>query len=53
MARGPKKVKEYEPDVLAYSIKTGEHVYHIELNQMVRSHYNKAISVLLIESNSS
>ena len=35
-----KEVKKYEPKVLAYSIMTGEHVYHIELNQMIRSHYN-------------
>ena len=39
------KVKDYEPDVLAYSVMTGEHIYHIELNQMVRSHYNNALSV--------
>ena len=31
------KVKDYEPDVLAYSVMTGEHIYHIELNQMVKS----------------
>ena len=24
---------------------TGEHIYHIELNQMVRTHYDNAISV--------
>ena len=38
------KVKVFAPQVLAYSIMTGEHVYHIDLNQMVRSHY-KALSV--------
>ena len=38
-------VKKYKPHVLAYSIMTGEHIYHIELNQMVRSHYNNAFSV--------
>ena len=37
-------VKIYKPHVLAYSIMTGEHVYHIELNQMIRSHYD-ALSV--------
>ena len=40
-----KHIKNYKPDVLAYSIMTGEHIYHIELNQMVKSHYNDAISV--------
>ena len=39
------KVKNYKPHILAYSIMTGEHIYHIELNQMVRSHYNDALSV--------
>jgi radical SAM superfamily enzyme YgiQ (UPF0313 family) len=34
------KVKEFEPHILAYSIMTGEHNYHINLNQMVRHHYN-------------
>ena len=34
------EVKKYEPRVLAYSIMTGEHLYHIELNQMTRSHYD-------------
>ena len=38
-------IKTYKPHVLAYSIMTGEHIYHIELNQMVRNHYNDAISV--------
>ena len=33
------RIKEYKPDVLAYSVMTGEHIYHIELNQMVKSHY--------------
>ena len=37
-----KKVKDYKPHVLAYSIMTGEHIYNIELNKMVRSHYNDA-----------
>jgi len=40
-----KDVKTFLPHVLAYSIMTGEHIYHIELNQMVRSHYNNALSV--------
>ena len=40
-----KRVKDYKPDVLAYSVMTGEHIYHIELNQMVKSHYNNAFSV--------
>ena len=39
------KVKTYKPHILAYSIMTGEHVYHIDLNEMVRSHYNDALSV--------
>lgn len=34
------KVIEYAPQILAYSIMTGEHIYHIDLNQMVRSHYD-------------
>ena len=38
------QVKTFKPQVLAYSIMTGEHIYHINLNQMVRSHY-KALSV--------
>ena len=38
-------VKISKPHVLAYSIMTGEHSYHIELNRMVRSHYNNALSV--------
>ena len=38
-------IKTYKPHILAYSIMTGEHIYHIELNQMVRSHYDDVISV--------
>ena len=38
-------IKTYKPHILAYSIMTGEHVYHVELNQMIRNHYNDAISV--------
>ncbi len=33
-------ITDYKPDILAYSIMTGEHSYHIELNQMIRSNYN-------------
>ena len=40
-----KNVKDYKPDILAYSVMTGEHIYHIELNQLVRSHYDAALSV--------
>jgi radical SAM superfamily enzyme YgiQ (UPF0313 family) len=40
-----RKVKIYKPHILAYSIMTGEHSYHIELNKMVRTHYNDALSV--------
>ena len=39
------QVKDFQPHVLAYSIMTGEHVYHIDLNHMVRSHYQNALSV--------
>ncbi len=39
------KVKSYKPHIIAYSIMTGEHIYHIELNQMVRAHYSNALSV--------
>jgi radical SAM superfamily enzyme YgiQ (UPF0313 family) len=38
-------VKNFKPHVLAYSIMTGEHTYHIDLNRMVRCHYNNALSV--------
>ena len=38
------KVKKFKPSVLAYSIMTGEHIYHIDLNQMIRNHYD-ALSV--------
>ena len=38
-------VNDYKPNILAYSIMTGEHVYHMELNAMIRSHYPNAISV--------
>ena len=38
-------VKNFKPHVLAYSIMTGEHTYHIDLNRMIRSHYNNALSV--------
>jgi radical SAM superfamily enzyme YgiQ (UPF0313 family) len=34
------KVQEFEPHILAYSVMTGEHNYHIDLNQMVRNHYS-------------
>jgi anaerobic magnesium-protoporphyrin IX monomethyl ester cyclase len=37
-------VKKYKPSVLAYSIMTGEHVYHMDLNAMIRGHYD-ALSV--------
>ena len=40
-----KNVKDFKPRVLAYSIMTGEHIYHIDLNQLVRNHYEDAISV--------
>jgi anaerobic magnesium-protoporphyrin IX monomethyl ester cyclase len=34
------QVKSYRPDVLAYSIMTGEHGYHAELNEMIRQRYD-------------
>jgi radical SAM superfamily enzyme YgiQ (UPF0313 family) len=34
------RVKEFEPHIIAYSIMTGEHNYYINLNEMVRGHYN-------------
>ncbi|MFH2137539.1 MAG: radical SAM protein [Candidatus Omnitrophota bacterium] len=34
------RVKDFKPHILAYSIMTGEHNYHIDLNQMIRTHYN-------------
>ena len=37
------KVKVFSPHVLAYSIMTGEHTYHIDLNRMIRSQYNNAL----------
>ena len=40
-----KNVKNYKPDILAYTIMTGEHVYHIELNQMIRSNHKDCFSV--------
>jgi radical SAM superfamily enzyme YgiQ (UPF0313 family) len=40
-----KNVKDYASKVLAYSIMTGEHVYHVDLNHMIRTHYKNAISV--------
>jgi len=39
------QVKTFSPQVLAYSIMTGEHTYHIDLNRMIRSHYPKTLSV--------
>ena len=39
------KVKSYKPHILAYSIMTGEHIYHVELNQMIRAQYSNALSV--------
>ena len=39
------RVKSFSPQVLAYSIMTGEHTYHIDLNRMIRSHYPKTLSV--------
>ncbi len=30
------KVKDYKPDVLAYSITTGDHLYYLELNRRVK-----------------
>ena len=38
-------VKNFKPNILAYSIMTGEHVYHIELNELIRSHYDCDLSV--------
>jgi len=40
-----KDVKDYAPNMLAYSIMTGEHIYHMDLNHMVRTHYKNCISV--------
>lgn len=34
------KVKKHEPRILAYSVMTGEHNYYIDLNKMLRGHYN-------------
>jgi anaerobic magnesium-protoporphyrin IX monomethyl ester cyclase len=34
------RVRQFEPQVLAYSIMTGEHNYHINLNAMIRSQYD-------------
>ncbi len=33
------KIKQFEPQILAYSIMTGEHSYHIQLNEIIRSRY--------------
>lgn len=33
------KIKQFEPQILAYSIMTGEHNYHIQLNEIIRNHY--------------
>lgn len=30
------KIKEYDPDVLAYSMTTGDHVYYMELNRQLK-----------------
>jgi anaerobic magnesium-protoporphyrin IX monomethyl ester cyclase len=38
------RVKEIQPEVLAYSVMTGEHNYYVDLNRSVRSSY-KCISV--------
>jgi len=33
------KTKDYNPDVLAYSIMTGEHGYYFNLNKMIKEHH--------------
>jgi radical SAM superfamily enzyme YgiQ (UPF0313 family) len=38
------RIREFEPQILAYSIMTGEHKYHIDYNNMIRSHYT-ALSI--------
>ena len=39
-----REVKLYNSSILAYSTMTGEHIYHMELNEMVRNHHD-ALSV--------
>ncbi len=34
------ELHEYEPQILAYTVMTGEHNYHIELNHTLKKHYN-------------
>lgn len=39
------KVKEYNPDVVCYSVTTGMHVYLAELNQRVKAELPHVVSV--------
>lgn len=40
------KIKEYKPDLLAYSITTGKHVYYKELNMQIKKVFPNLISVV-------
>lgn len=39
------KIKDYQPDVFAYSITTGKHIYYKELNKKLKEKYPNVVSV--------
>lgn len=39
------KIKEYSPQIFAYSVMTGEHNYYLDLNKRLKKKFKKAISI--------
>lgn len=39
------KIKSYQPDVFAYSVTTGKHVYYRDLNKQLKAKYPDVVSV--------
>lgn len=40
------KVKAIQPDVIAYSAKTGEHKYYLEANQLIKQYFPNIFSIM-------
>lgn len=40
-----KRTQEYSPDILAYSVMTGEHNYYLNLNKKLKKRFKKTLSI--------
>jgi len=40
------KIESFNPDVIAYSSTTGEHMYYLEINKLIKVKYNKIFTIM-------